>query len=335
MTENNINSNIQELVIKYLHNETTEEETQFIKEKLNIDSKLYDYYKTVSQLLQLAEGAPEKQFDSEHAKKKFYQHINTEASSSPQREKPASRRPRLIGILSGIAASIAILAGIFIYPGSEKDFSISAADTTLADTLPDGSIVSLKKGSDIIAAISDEGERIVYLDSGEVYFDVVHSKDRLFKVITSNVEIAVLGTSFNVQTTNQNTNISLFSGSVRISSRNSSSTDTVLAPGQACEFKSPEQLFTFAPINQNTISWKTKTLVFNDTPAKEVINEIEEFYSIRVQSENEAEMGHLLTATFNNQPLEVVLSIISASWGVEVVKQKDCYKIVPSENAGI
>ena len=78
--------------------------------------------------------------------------------------------------------------------------AMHSGDRVLADTLPEGTIVTLNKQSSIRYGKSLAGStRAVELE-GEAFFNVAPDKNRPFVVYANGVLIKVIGTSFNVKT---------------------------------------------------------------------------------------------------------------------------------------
>ena len=83
--------------------------------------------------------------------------------------------------------------------------------------LPDGTKVQLNGATTITYNVNNAKERLVQL-SGEAFFDVVKNPDCPFRVIANDLQIEVVGTSFNVNTYKKNViETSLLTGRIKIS----------------------------------------------------------------------------------------------------------------------
>lgn len=113
--------------------------------------------------------------------------------------------------------------------------------TTVAHTLPDGSMVDLNADSRV--SYSRAFSTWSFLESdqrrvqvrGEAYFDVT-SGARPFLVRTPSADIEVMGTAFSVRSRaedNHETHVALSEGSVQVTSRGAERTEVTLEPGQA------------------------------------------------------------------------------------------------------
>ena len=83
--------------------------------------------------------------------------------------------------------------------------------------LPDGTFVHLNAATNLEYDVNNSKQRLVKL-SGEAFFDVAKNPDCPFKVIINDLQIEVVGTSFNVKTYKKDiVETSLLSGRIRIS----------------------------------------------------------------------------------------------------------------------
>ena len=99
-------------------------------------------------------------------------------------------------------------------------------------TLCDGSRLWVNSGTTIIyPSIFEEEKREIFIN-GEVYLEVAHEENRKFIVKTAKMEIAVLGTSFNISAYNDDSeySVALVSGKVAIKNKNHK--DITLLPNQ-------------------------------------------------------------------------------------------------------
>lgn len=99
-----------------------------------------------------------------------------------------------------IAATLLVLIGIYIViflltrPAGEA--SIAAVTDNVTDTIPDGTIITLHKGSSLTYSRTfNEKERRIRL-SGEAFFEVTRDAQRPFVVEAGGAGVKVLGTSF-------------------------------------------------------------------------------------------------------------------------------------------
>jgi len=154
--------------------------------------------------------------------------------------------------------------------------------------LADATVVWLNSGSRLrYYAEYPNKKRIVYLD-GEAYFDVAHDKTKAFIVYTSDIEIKVLGTEFNVKSYKFENKIqtTLISGSVKINSHNK---DLKFAT----QILKPKQQLSIDILNRNMnlsevdtelyTSWKDGYIKLYQADFNEVVKMLSRYYNIKIQ----------------------------------------------------
>lgn len=142
------------------------------------------------------------------------------------------RRRRLCGV-TALAASVAVS---WFIVGSDVRLFFQADQVTGVGqlrtvSLPDGSTVSLAPRS-AIAFTSDAHSRTVRLLQGEAWFDVRHSAEQPFHVVAHDLDVMDVGTKFDVQEAERETEVSVESGAVRVTSVNPPAISEDLVAGQ-------------------------------------------------------------------------------------------------------
>lgn len=178
--------------------------------------------------------------------------------------------------------------------------------------LPDGSTGFLNSGSRLKYPVQFSQERSVEL-TGEAFFDVVHNKEIPFYVNTKNLNIKVLGTTFNVNANIDETieEIVLQAGKVEVSSQSGKKL-TVLLPDKQLTLNTVKQTFTIKEVIASQYSsWKEGKLVFRNENMQEVARRLSRWYNAEVVVEDRLLDDYTFHATFIDEPLEEVLKLIS------------------------
>lgn len=159
---------------------------------------------------------------------------------------------------------VKLKSGLLAYQQSSTTVSEPVAAINILSTprggqyqveLPDGSKVWLNAASSLKYPTFFSGkERIVEL-TGEAYFEVAKNKNMPFKVKVNNMEVAVLGTHFNIMAyNNENTvNTTLLEGSVKVITPTSSKTNV---PGEQAKLSTNGALNIVDADLEATIAWK-------------------------------------------------------------------------------
>lgn len=180
--------------------------------------------------------------------------------------------------------------------------------------LPDGSIVSLNKGASI-SYDSDFGgkDRRVQLQ-GEAFFDIQRDESKPFIISTQSTTTEVLGTSFSVNPTNESVIVTVVSGRV---SFEGSDNGVILTKGEKGNYSAlTNSVSESVNDDPNFLSWKTKQLLFEDAPFATVARDLERHYGIEFVTENSS--VRRLTASFDDQTLEEVIEVISATLDIAI-----------------
>jgi ferric-dicitrate binding protein FerR (iron transport regulator) len=178
--------------------------------------------------------------------------------------------------------------------------------------LPDGTTGFLNSGSRLKYPVRFSGQRSVEL-IGEAYFDVVHNKKSPFHVNTRNLDIVVVGTSFNVLANeNEKTEeIVLQTGKVVVADKNGDQFASLL-PNDQLVLDIDNKSFTKKAIEATQYSsWKEGKLVFRNENMRQVATRLSRWYNAEVVVEDRLLDDYRFHATFIDEPLDEVLKLIS------------------------
>ncbi len=182
-------------------------------------------------------------------------------------------------------------------------------------TLPDGTLVCLNAGSSLKYPVPfGRNDRQVEL-AGEAYFDVQENKAKPFIVSTSNLNIKVLGTSFNCCAYHEGDNIetALVEGKVAISGKDGKNI-LVMNPGELATFYKDNNSLEIKETNLDKyIAWKSGKLMFRDDPMEKVLEKLGRWYNVEFQVENEEILEYIYSATFTGESLDQMLKMFSLS----------------------
>ena len=155
-------------------------------------------------------------------------------------------------------------------------------------TLPDGTKVWLRKGSQITYPQTFANDlRCVTLD-GEAYFEVTPDTQRHFCVTTKTGErFEVLGTSFNIKQSETGTSLLVKTGKVRFDLDGSKNGHVVAAGKNAFHEKSSNKISISPARSFNEMAWQSGHLEFINVPLTQVIADFESYFNIKIQLENQ------------------------------------------------
>lgn len=210
--------------------------------------------------------------------------------------------------------------------------------------LPDGSLVWLNADSKLQYA-SNYGDqtRTVSL-TGEAYFEVKNDDAKPFLVKSGNVAITATGTSFNVNTYFNNSDIEIVLDEGELTIENLFSSlipgmplKTTLIPGKKAIYSLRESIFAVDNINDSFdyTCWKDGILSFRHADFETVINSLERWYGVEFTWNGEPDNGWNYTGEFNNEYLESVLKALGLDGQFSYEINNNAVQLIFSENQGI
>ena len=160
-------------------------------------------------------------------------------------------------------------------------------------TLADGSRVWLNSGSVLEFPVQfDRKKREIRLTSGEMYIEVTPDQNKPFFVHTSNFNVRVYGTKFNISNyTGSLQTIVLVEGSVSLKSNDPNyQKELFITPSEKAIY-SENGTFNTQKVDVNQfISWKDGHLSFDKTPITEVLQQIGRYYNLSFDYEQDVNL---------------------------------------------
>ena len=184
--------------------------------------------------------------------------------------------------------------------------------------LADGTTVWLNAGSRLSFPVSfnHQSERIVNLD-GEGFFKVTKDAKHPFIVHTDQMDIKVLGTSFNVNAykNDKNITVALEEGKVSLLKQSGGKTKEVLSlkPMEVANYdiENNKIIHTQEKNIERFTAWKDGLIVFSDDPISKVVSRLENWYNVDIQVSDQELLNYHITGTFDDNSLDQVLYFLS------------------------
>lgn len=187
--------------------------------------------------------------------------------------------------------------------------------------LPDGSLVVLNAASTLKYPVHfDEKVRKVSF-TGEAYFEIAKLEDKRkqrvpFYVYSNDQIVEVLGTHFNINSydNEEYSKTTLLEGSVKITNEKSAATAKILKPGQQAVIKRGDvQTKIMIADEAQALAWKDGYFLFKNTNIKDVVNELERWYNVDIQYEDEMEFENITGYISRNVKISSVLKMLQLS----------------------
>ena len=190
-------------------------------------------------------------------------------------------------------------------------------------TLPDSSVVRLNANSRLRFSMDSDGKREVWID-GEGFFTVLHeSSNAPFAVHTSDVDVQVIGTEFNVSTRRIMTRVVLNSGAVKLKLNGEGQQDLSMKPGDMVTFSTKTNQLSRRKVNPADYNaWLDNMFVFNEATIAEVAAVLNENLGINIKIEEQELQKELFTGSIPMSDVEIFFRTLSRSLHV-VIEKKD------------
>lgn len=257
-----------------------------------------------------------------------------------EKETQVNKTFQLFPWIARVAAAVILVLGFAFIFYQYQDLSSNnlnlqtMVQTNDADqkiiALPDGSTVWLNRNSELLYPENFDGEtRTLYL-KGEAFFEVTPDKDRPFIVHSGISKTTVLGTSFNLSAYSKEEQIRLTVVTGKVAFALADDTDGVIViPGNMARISAGNKsIFENENSDLNFLSWKTRHLIFNDSPMDDVIKSLQRHYGIEINVQNPETLMCKFTGDFQETGIENALKIITRATSTSYELNKGEYKIM-------
>jgi transmembrane sensor len=313
-----------DLLVKYLLNETSTEEKEAVEQWLKESEANGAYFGQIKSIWEESKKlALTSEVDEEGAWQRFKTKIPT-----PKEAAPIKRISRF-GWMRIAALFVTIIgAALIIYTmnreAAVETLTASSGNAVLKDTLSDGSVVTLNKNSSLTYPERfKETTRTVAL-KGEAFFSVTPDKEKPFTIEVNDVVVKVVGTSFNIRSENEMTEVIVETGIVQVTHKGKSVElrpgEKLLVPAKDTALvvqKETDQLYNY---------YRSREFVCENTPLWKLVDVLNKAYNANIIIERQELKGLPLNATFSNESLDRILEIIDLTfntYNIQIEKKED------------
>ena len=306
-----------ELLVKYLADEATPPEQNLVEEWVSSSEANRHYFQHFQLIWNESQKlAAVRVVDENKAWHRFQRRIKkTESATGKIKAFGWWRVSASILIVGGIAW----LTSTLLEKGSAEPEILSIAIKEVKrDTLPDGSVAVLNKHSELSYPARFKGKTRKVKLRGEAFFNVTPNKEKPFIIDVNDVQVKVVGTSFNIRSVNGLTEVIVETGTVQVTKGN-----------EVIELKAGERVSVEAI---DTTSKKeasddklynyyvSRTFVCDNTPLWKLVEKLNEAYVVNIRIGREDLRKLPLSVTFADESLDVILKIISETLMLKVTK---------------
>jgi len=307
--------------VKHLLGEASPEEEQAVIEWMKESETHQEYYnqfkKIWDQSKALASGSS---VDVNDAWVRFQNRI------AGQHDPAKIIKPRFSWLR--IAASVILVAGLgitlfmlFNKNAAAEEMISQTGQNVLVDTLPDGSVITLNKRSTVTYPSKFKGNTRAIALKGEAFFNVAPDKKKPFIISVNDVQVTVVGTSFNIKNENGNTEVVVETGIVRVTR---SGKTVELNAGEKIVMSANDSSATKEKVSDKLYNYyRSKEFVCDDTPLWKLVQVVNEAYNVKIIIGRKELNDKTLTTTFYNESLEQVLEVIRLTFDITIIKKED------------
>ena len=288
---------MEEILVRYFQGECSEEERQQAEEfkrsfpnEFTLLEKLWTNRERISVI----------DYDSQQA----WDSVWTAISDTPQRK----TRSMYYNLICWAAVIVLLItATVVILQNSADTMTVVGSGGNTQVSLADGTLVWLNDNATLTYPKEFTEFRKVIL-TGEAYFEVKRDVSRPFIIESNQVDVKVLGTSFNVRLSENGALVSVTSGLVEVQLKDGKSSGQFAKGEEAFVEKSTIVKQALSP---NFQSWRTGEFVFENTPLPQAIKELKTYYKTGLNYAGDS-VDCQLTARISKMKVEEVTELLQS-----------------------
>ena len=200
-------------------------------------------------------------------------------------------------------------------------------------TLPDGSVVWLNSETRLTYPDQFAGDRRLVTLEGEAYFEVAKDAKKPFIVQAGEIDVEVLGTSFNVNSysSGEFVRTALLNGSVKISGKTIEE-PVYLKPNELFEYRKIDRVSSVEDAKAALYAdWIKDRLVFDKDYLSDILISMEGRYNMDIECPEKFAASIRLSFTIRNESIEEVMEAMSLIAPIKYeIKGKKVY-IIPKK----
>ncbi|GGH22731.1 FecR family protein [Mucilaginibacter phyllosphaerae] len=290
---------------------------------------------------------PEKKEDIETAESLIHNYrkqdtfLNEDRQAEVWKRIEAEARPvkqakvfSLLKLMRVAAAVLVVGLGAFTFwYNQQQNFSTTFGEIKTV-VMPDGTTVLLNGNSSLSYQRGfGKNPREVWL-KGEGLFKVIHLNKNpanikpaeRFIVHCNDLNIEVLGTTFNVNNRHNKINVGLITGKIKVTANNvkKAAPSLILAPGDYVEYATKKVVLKGKLAHPERLAnWSKRQFVFANEKLKNILKTLEDTYGYQIKYTNAAAMDMEIEGEINVTGVKELLETISASLHVSIYQNEN------------
>ena len=297
-------------MMKFITNRCSNEELRTVQQWIDESEDNARQLFELERIAMLAESLK----TDKHQYDRVWNSINDKISEDKLRHNRL-RRIRILRWSAAAAVFIGILLGsIFILRQPKVEMiELTADNGTMTITLPDSTKVWLNRYASITYPKTFADDRRIVSISGEAYFEVTHDTSRPFTVDGKWLNVTVLGTKFNFNSSEDKENtVSLLEGKIEVTPGKNKD-GVVLSPGQKVQFNPQNGRMSISQVNTALDAvWHNRLIRFHNATIAEIAADLEELYSVEITIRNSVDNSRTYSgSTVYYQSVDSTLEALS------------------------
>lgn len=213
-----------------------------------------------------------------------------------------------------IIISVVLIKNLPTTPDSDFIVYVERGNKAMV-TLPDETKVWLNSNTTIKYNQNQADFRYVQLE-GEAFFKVKEDKSKPFVVTLGDLEIEVLGTSFNAKARAYSDVVetSLVEGKIKISSENLFNNYYLNEAEKAVYNKRTKELLKFNTDNELETAWMYNRLKFSSERIEDVLLRLEEWYGVKIINKQIGINNDIISGTFIEEHIEHAIQALQLQY---------------------
>jgi ferric-dicitrate binding protein FerR (iron transport regulator) len=224
-----------------------------------------------------------------------------------------------------IAATVLVMVALslsvwFYYNPKTITLANMTQSSTIIRTLSDGTQIFLGENTILVYPVRFVGKTRTVKLNGEAYFDVAKNGTKPFIIKTSHADVKVVGTSFNLKTSNSEVHLKVTEGKVKIT-LNTNQKSALVQTGEAA-LASKNDIVTYTQPTGQTIKSAMKLLMFQDETLDNIIRVINSAYGSNIKVLGNDLKDMRISVTFDND-ISSIVNTLSMSFNLKVTPSPD------------
>lgn len=215
------------------------------------------------------------------------------------------------------------LGGYGLYEFQQKNRPLAIIERSapagklLKVTLPDSTVVFLNAASRLRYPKKFDGKTREVTLLGEAFFEVKHDSEHPFLVHADKLNIHVLGTSFNIRSYQNDSDIAVTVATgkvgVTIATRKETKASFLLPNTQLTYQKSSEKLAITTVDSQDSRAWETGSFIFNYETLENITRRLSRWYKVSFVYQNDKLPSRRFKLKLHNEDLKTVMESLSTA----------------------